>query len=445
LSVALTTRNTSFVNINNCCYLVHPSVKNSRIYKYDGQKVYLAGMPTSPTINSVTAVGAGGVTAGVHRYKVVLKNKDNQNNIVESNATPYVEISLAVANDVDIVFNTLANYDGDYNNTTSTVNGNQVGVNTINVTNNALAIGDTAYFLDRSTGNYVERTVTGYTGTTITISGAAVNVNNNDILSNNSRAKIYRTKAGGIEYYLVVEIPMSVSTTQTFRDTVADASLGEKYIEPDQLHDAPPRASFLAEHQGLLVISGAITNGTGTTNFDIPYPNTIFYSSSEGPEYFPPENQFDVPASQRGAISAIVSDNENAFLIGKERGIYYAFGDFASGNINTATIAEGNVGCPSHFGIVRINKFLCFPSYSEFVAISNGVIDKKFGQEVTGIFTNNFYKDSSVSTAYSLDQRLFIAGAVGIAYPEESLAIWYFPNPSYNNGVPLADGNYSKY
>lgn len=423
--------NVSYVNLQNVCYCCHPRISNGNIYKFDGTRIYKAGLPTTPTISSAVVGAAGNVDAGSHNYIVVLWNVDNQNNITESNATALVNATPGVASQVTVTWTNPQNFGGDWNNLGATVNGNQVGVTAITVTaGHTFLPGDTAYLLDRSTGSYVTRPVTAATTTVVTISGAVVNVNNGDYISNNWGAKIYRSKVGGIEYFLVAQVPGTPASTQAYIDNISDANLTSQYIYPTYVHDFPPRSTYLCEHQGKLVASGTQITVSAT---DTANPNTIAWSSDDSCEYFPPDNALDLPPTQRGAITGIRTDSDNILFAGKERGLYGIFGDLTSGALNVNTIAEGDYGCLSHFSIIRAGDTLYLPSYLSFIAIRGGSLDPSFGNPVMGYFNNNFFTSSTFSATETT--KFYLPAIVGVNYPEIGCMIWSLPTPQSTNAT----------
>ncbi len=424
-------RNVSYANLNDVCYCVHPNVNSGALYKYDGNRLYQAGMPTELDLVSVVVGGAGNVDVGDHRWMVVLWQIDNQGNYIESNAMEALTATTAPSS-VTVTWNTtqsLANVA--YDASRAIVNGNQVGVTTIAVSANTLIPqssyipGDMAYFLDRSTSTYVTRRVTGVTATTITIAGAAVNVNNADLISNNFGAIIYRTKANGLEFFQVAKVPGAATTTQAYVDNIADVNLGAQYIEPLEVHDAPPRFNYITEHQSKLVGS---LSPIKVSDDDIGEPNTIAWSTDESPEYFPPTNAEDLPPTVVGGITGLKTDNENILIVGKEKGLYGLFGDLASGSFTTNTISEGDYGFLSHDSIVRIGQRLVFPTTLGFATVFGGELDPGFGSQTFGFFFNNNGTPETGYYSSSNPDSFYLPEVVGINSPEDGVAVWCFPS-----------------
>jgi hypothetical protein len=174
--------------------------KYGRPYNYDGQSVQISGLPTPnfarPGLNtfewglSVTA-GPGLTANSAYRYKIYIEQYSKLLELTEGGVSELEVDTTGVTNTGQITPNhpLLMGAENQLR-----INGNQVGVTTIvcssvtgSVPTRAVQIGDTVGFFDRSvTPNRITyRTVTAVNtgGPSITISGAAVNVNTIDPIS----------------------------------------------------------------------------------------------------------------------------------------------------------------------------------------------------------------------------------------------------------------------
>lgn len=352
------------------------------LHKYDGQTVYRAGLPeASPGSHTLSG---GGFTDTNIRYYYRYVQKDNRGRInhgVFSDQIPAYPATISpTAQTVNLTVSNVLAGTG-FNTNCAKVNGNQVAVTTIVVDNtNTLQIGDTAYFLDRSSSTYVERLITNRSATSITIDGAAVNVNDDDIISNNLRIEIVRTIAGGLSLFEVVQIPNnSFSATQIYADStgVTTDEILEPEFPPDPLLLKP---RYLAVHQGILVAAGDFDN-----------PNLISLGSIEEPEAFPTAtHSAEVRSNLSGSITALASDQE-VLLIFKLRAIYMATGDLPSLTFRIEKVHEGQIGCTSQHSIKEIPDKLIFLSQVGFFGIRNGVLDRKLGFPINpAILNRNF-------------------------------------------------------
>lgn len=171
---------------------------------------------------------------------------------------------------------------------------------------------------------------------------------NNQPLSCGLAYEIYRTKAGGLEYYYVASLPNDLTgATQTYLDTtVTDALLGAKYIpvEVGQEDDAPPYCTIVTSHQGINVVAGDPLN-----------PNTISWSKAEDHFSFPlASNSLDIPSSVEGAITALISDENTGLIVAKEHGIYIVEGDLVNGAVSIRNVSEGDYGFSSPTGVANV-------------------------------------------------------------------------------------------
>jgi hypothetical protein len=373
----------SIVNASNCMFL---ATGHEFLHVYDGQTVYRAGMPESTTPTMLLG-GAGAVT-GTYRYlttHVFIDNRNNRTEGVESN------VSNTISPSSQMVTVTATNIitDSGYNTNCAIVSGNQTGVTTINTTaSNTMQVGDTAYFLDRSTGEYVTRKVTARSAGTIAIEGAAVNVNNNDVISNNLRIAIYRTKNGGIEYFLVEEIPNnSFAATQTYSDNKIDSALGLQYLFPidgfeNDVLTAKPK--YLTLHQNQLIAAGDPTN-----------PDTIFISLPGDPFSFPAvSGVVDIISTKAGGISGLASD-QTVLIVGKEDELFIGSGDFSEPGQYRFERTNNTIGFACHNAIQQIGEGIIFLSKQGFYRIRGSRVDE-IGEPINKLFFDKAYTDSQI-------------------------------------------------
>lgn len=164
-----------------------------RPFKYDGQVVFRAGLHRPYYADA--AVGSAGALTGVYKWKLQYEQRDAQGYIHLSQPSqefPGEEITLASEMAVLTIYPVQTDYgterfaDTDKIGTATVVaavNGTQAGVTTIvTLAQNSFKINDTIYFLDRITSTYTMRRVTAATQLSITIDGAAVNVDDTDPL-----------------------------------------------------------------------------------------------------------------------------------------------------------------------------------------------------------------------------------------------------------------------
>jgi len=365
--------NVSTIQINNVIYF---SNGIDEVYKYDGQTFYRAGMPT-PASFTATLVGAGSITGSNYIHKVQYFQIDAVGNFIEGNLTQTTAQNAAAQNFSIGVPNIVAA--SGFNTNCAIVNGLQSGVNTITVDNGSggahtLQVGDTAYFFDGVSSAYVTRTVTARTSTSITVSGAAVNVADNIVISNNLRILIWRSKTSATTptaFYLVDEIPNnSFAATQTYVDSKVDASLGEILFEPATDRSPPPKGKYVSQWNGQMCIAG---------NYDSP--TSFYFSDVDGPEYFPADtNQLFIEPGNGDIITGIAPNNE-VFTIHGNTSFTVISGDLSTGQIRVETRAR-DVGCAAHATIQDIDGVLCWLSPQGPRMSSGGSIPSPMGPAI---------------------------------------------------------------
>lgn len=305
----------------------------------------------------------------------------------------YIDISTSInANAGDLVF--LYPWDGFWDHC-AIVNGAQAAVNTITVENNAvvtvggyraynsIVAGDTIYLLNRINGVYENRTVTSVAATTITFSGSPVTVGDEDVISANLRIRVYRTKAGGAEFYKVADVPHNYwNINQDFVDSLSDVQLGALFDPLTEERSMPPKASLITGHQGLMIAAGI--QGA---------PNRIAPASIESPEYFSVLTPFDIESNVTGSVRAIISDNEDMLAVFKDDAYYNVVGDLASTSQVVQIVREGQTGISSQASLARVRDTWVGVGPSGFVAFKDGqVVDEFSGQvdpEILKIITSS--------------------------------------------------------
>jgi len=246
-----------------------------------------------------------------------------------------------------------------------------------------LQVGDTAYFMDDNAGYHVERKITAIAATTITVEGPA-NVSVADLapVSANLRIGIYRTLDGGLNLYLVDEIPNNMlfptgslsPAGGRYIDDALDDELTLKHLAPLRSPDPFDKVKFLVAHQNLLVGTGGRDN-----------PNTVFFSEPDNIEASPlATNSFDIPFTTRGPITGIVSD-EDVLIVFKQFGRAIIRGDVAN-NAFVVDIEEDGIGCYSHHAIAKTPVGVIFPSRQGFQRMRRGILDTDFPGPTSPLF-----------------------------------------------------------
>lgn len=410
---------------------------SNQLVKTDGLAVYRAGLPGySPTFPLgvtgpyVSGTPQGGALTGPYKYKAFLRRVDAQGNIWDGPIGNIYSVTYAAQSNFIGVGGAIYNDATGWQNRScykytaqSTGPGNffTVDDNTAAPGLNALMQpGDPVAFLD-STANTVglwrdaalsvnfgalhRANVIAYDGTTapssIKLSGStAYTILNDSEISTGLTVVILRTTAGGVQYYQLCEGPYTGYTAFQFADNVTDTVLTglSQYIEVTlgKEHNSPPPCSLVCQHQGGLV-----------TARNPLAPNTVAFSTADGIEYFPvASNNFDVPSTQTGPITAIASDVADRLAVFKERAYYEAQGDLDGGTFNVNVVHEGDYGITSQASLVRVLNSLIGLSRNGYIIIAQGYLDpQRFRGLSTRVMNQNYNFAWAVATNDSFNRN----------------------------------------
>lgn len=321
-----------------------------KLFKYDSVSCYAAGLPL-PESHTATAIAGGALAVSTYSVFIDYELYDALGNYIEGEPTEFVSVTTVGANLQ--IQHTVANIQAStgYLTSCAIVNGAQVAVTTITVDNGSggshtLQVGQTAYFYDAISADYVEKVITARTNTTITFTGA-VTVADNAVISANLRINIWRNKAGGSLPYLVATIPNnSFTATQTFTDNVADANLDVEYEEAFENRDPPP-----SDVKYLTAIQNNLLGATGKDD-------TVYFTGLDGPEAW--SSSFQIKSKSNEAISGIGS-NQEVVAVFKPTEAHVITGTFDDNRFRQEMLADA-IGTDSHHSICDVNGTLWFYS-----------------------------------------------------------------------------------
>lgn len=408
---------TTAVQLNNVLYL---SNGYDEMIKYDGQNAYRAGLP-QPLTSPTAAVGGAGLLNPTdpngYRYAYLYSQFDAAGNLVEGiESADSVNVN-PVNQTVDLTGDNILASSG-FNTNCAIVAGAQVGVTTITVDDGAggshtMKVGDTAYFFDGVSGGYVEREVTAIAAGTITIAGAAVDVADNAVISNNLRIGIYRNLDGGTQKFLVEEIPNnSFTATWSYNDNIIDSGLTIELTDPIVARGLPPKGRYISSYNNQLFSCGDIDN-----------PLRVSWSDVGEPEYWNPtlySLQLQSPNGEK--LTGLAQSNE-VMTVFEKRAMHVLSGDIVNNNIRVDTITK-DIGCVSHNTIQEVRGSLYFLS-------DRGVWKTTSGQipvEVSDLIEPAFEQDSLVTSA----NRYVLKRAQAINDRDREQYVLYIPTENTN-------------
>lgn len=350
--------------------------------KYDGVDCYRSGAPTGTTPAAVESA-SGALANGIYKAFVTIVQLDAQGNEIEGIESGSVTVTTVAGKGIQYTFTNVLAASG-FNTDCAIVNGPQVAVTTIAVDNNlggqhTMKVGQNAYFFDSVTGGYVTRTITARTNTTITISGAAVTVADNAVISNNLRIRLYRTVASGSIYKFNVDVPNnSFSATQTYLDVKADSGLGFDYVSPSLdgvEHALPPQCGYLALFDGCVVAAGDLAN-----------PDSFYFTSPDGPEYYPANFKDDSQSGNNLPITGL-SSGDRFFWVQKQESSFFVSGKLATGQY-TAPQKGDSVGCLAHATIVKCGTAVIWLSEGAVYRSEDGGTPVSISDDIATVFDN---------------------------------------------------------
>lgn len=355
------------------------------------------------------------------------------------------------------------------------VNGDQSNTNVITVKTGhtilATAVQDIVQFIDAQ-GNLQRRTVTAQTGTTITIDGIPVNVNDltlissivqqpgyfnlqrlntngatlaaNAPISNNLRINIYRTMTNQVfgtngELFLVASIPNdgSGTATQTFTDGIVDSELGVQFDDPDLPPNPPPISKYLRSFGNQMFYAGGQRGNPENSD-------RVFFSGVSGlipnPEVVPlASNLFNVPNVDDDITGIGVSGS--TLVTTKNHSLWAATGNFLSGQIEVVQIAPGtNIGCVAHATIASVGTLMYFLHTNGLYAITENQLfpTDAFGNPIPiSLMIDQIFRQ----TNYLPWTQYVLKRAVAINYTKDNQYLLFLPCEDTQSTIRTANSN----
>ena len=349
------------------------------------------------------------------------------------------------------------------------VNGSQTSVNTIVVSSgHTIQTNDIVGFTD-SSGRIQQRTVTGTTSTSVTISGNPVSIKSlyliastnqrddainirmtgsqaitiddslavNQVISNNLRINIYRTDVGvdfdqSGDIFLVASIPNnSLAGTQIYTDSISDAELGAVFANPDIELLPPPISKYLRAFGTQMFYAGGETGND--QNSDL-----VAFSLGNFPESLPLATYFfNVPNVDDDITGIGVSGS--TLVTTKNHSLWATTGNFITGQVQTVQIAPGtNIGCVAHASIASVGALMYFLHSNGLYAITENQLypTDQFGNPIPlSLPIDSIFRESR----YLPFQKFVLKRAVAINYTKDNQYILFLPCENANSTIRTAN------
>ena len=350
--------NASFAKANDILFI---SNGYDELHKYDGNRVYRAGMKAGAV--PVLDVTGGTTLTGNFTYKYTYEYTDAKENVVEGSASVTATTGAITTKDVVVTIANIVEAEG-FNTNQAIIDGNQTATNLLVDTGHSIKIGDFVYMTNTVDSEVVKRKVTALPDATHITIDTSTAVANNAIISC-CKISLWRTKTGpSLAYYLVGELPNdSQNATFDYTDTALDAALGITFLEPVKPHALPPKGRYIDTWRGQLLINGK--------RDDV---NNNFYSDIDSAEYFPSDNSFLTTGG--GTTSGIRSLDNNLFIF-KDSSIFSLTGDLGTDNFIVDEASREGIGCSASATIQELNGELWFLSQFGVYSISNKGIQER--------------------------------------------------------------------
>lgn len=427
-------QNATFAAYQEVIYIASPY---DEVQKFDGQTVYRAGMPAG--VAPALALSAGGaVDTGDHTYYITYEQIDANGRLVQGALSIGEEINVTAGNQiVNVTYDNLPQGSG-WNTNCAIINGIQPSVNTIDVNiPHTIQVGDTAFFIDSTTGIPQERLVTAVTEDTITINGDPVDVSDaNDwekAISNNLRINIWRTLApSGTTPTLVATIPNnSYDPTTTYDDSAADSTLAVDYITPARRPDPPPKVGIVFPYRNQIIFTQDPNN-----------EDYVWFSDPDGPEYVSQEilkgNNFIVPSNDDDVSGVGLAGS--TLIIFKEKSIYAISGELPTSQFVVTPIAPGsNIGCVAHATIASVGGLLYFLHTNGVYALSETTMfpTDQFGNPIPlSIMIDQLFRTTSSQS----NKTYRFKRAVAVNYNKDNQYLLFLPCEE-DEGARFANDN----
>ena len=327
----------SIVQIHNCVYFTN---KDDGLIKYDGAKVYRAGVPG---ITNFTSASAGFTGLTPWRYLVVVEHEDNQGNIIQSRPSNILSVDPAGGPYTDLSFD--------------------LDTNDIPILNQGYPLADLEF-------------------------------------------KLFRTVAGGTEFYLVdtktyadasVENVITFDSENETDDNLINAA--ERYTIPLLLPNIPPKCQYMDTWRNQIVLTGEPTS-----------QHTVYIADVSFIEGFPLGNQLET-GSRRGGPNTGIKSRDNTLFVFKATAINAITGDITAGatNVQVDTISDSGIGALSHNSIVEAMNKTYFISQTGVYSVSSQGITPE-SDDLLPIFSRYTFKENRITSFHWVneDKVLFL-------------------------------------
>ena len=409
--------NISHAVVNNNMYFANGF---DELMKYDGDKVYRAGLPQalgpSSTRNidvshlrdaddNTFGLEVNAANTDFYYYKIVYKFTDYNGNTITSQPSDAIPVNIhSHTSAVELEIPTVQPGTGfDISNIKILVYRTKKGSSDLTVA------GDNFYLVTQDNDDL---------NVSVFDNNNPPNVTDIDSIDHINETKTEIPGTDPVEYSSIVYdnniIDNDPSVTSVkFLDVFSDELLTdtlflEEYTEGR--HDLPPKGRYLAVHQGCLVIAGRHDFGN---EFNYSLPDLNLVTGEIGTEYFPDDDRsLIVESPDGGKINAVKSLKDTLYVF-HTNGITYLTGDFAVGGgalpRKDVLTKQSLIGSASHSAIEEYKGTLSFLFEDGIYNInsSNGFPDE-LSKRISPLFKNDLLIKRRALSFYERNSQLFM-------------------------------------
>lgn len=343
------------------------------VHKYDGLFSYMTSNYYEPYVSTAAHAAAFPATwtlGTLYKYRILIRTKDNQGNVVVSASTlPFNFTVSNAAQGIQLTMQTRSGVSqfagiirsGIMDAAASTA----LPISLAPSSNDApFRVGDRVSVLgpDPTVGFSWESrfgTVTAWSAAagTVTVQMDAGNYTtvpvgartvSGFVAANEAVVEVYRTKANGNIFYLAGQIPLfyePTSPTTTFVDDVLDANLGRVYDGPVDDFGNPVLnlpmgiATSLAAHQGVIAHIGE--------NGNLRWDDGDFIE-----RWIPSRAELEIASNTPGDVAGLVSDQNAQLIAAKPNALIAVTGSLPENQANTNILVENFRGVGTQASLV---------------------------------------------------------------------------------------------
>ena len=392
--------NATFAQLNNVLYI---SNGYDELMKYDGDKVYRAGLPkpaTAPTITSISSTGNVGLenNAGTNYYfyKYTYEYTDALGNIVSSEPSPVGKYQAGSAWEGAKV--TYSNIQPGTGFNVDTPDKIKIKIYRTKKSETETTEPGAIYYLVNSFTTPL---------TTTAITGSFANSTNTGIDNGN----IYNDKTSATsEYVDFLEDYATGGGTTTF--TTNEFLTYSNHIKR---HDLPPKGKYITAFQDCLVSTGQNDN-VNNLAFSLPF-NVA--TGEIGSEYFPSDDNQELVESRFGSKITAIAPLKDILYVFHKNSIHTLSGSITEGTAISYQVdlltSEGGIGCEAHNAVEELQGNLFFLSTNGIYSINNSTA---FPNEVSLVIQPEF---KEIITTFNMKK------AVAFNWVKENSIIFILP------------------